>query len=372
MRRRVAASITWLITLALAAACTPAAIEPTFTPMVLPSVTQAIEATAVPTATPTPTPVPTNTPTPGPTLDPATVSTMTASGQVDVAARGVNPLCLRWEDTDGDGAGEWLGVYLHDAAVPELHGFVLDGEVWYELAGIEDSKYGLGRYGTCELEVRDVDADGAVEVLIWGYAADTVGLLHIFAWDGNGYQLVAPFEGPAGVRMENRDGDLTDEVVLRYIHRAGRAWEAVYTWDGQHYGWTWERYVWYYLDRPHAYSTGNPEDALISYYLALGDRDMPAAYSLLSSGTRAASPYENWAGGFASLLDVEVGAVGELWSDEGSAAVACQVRSFETLDGRVFVVLYDVQWALVQTPDGWRLQSVTAAELDRWEAVYYP
>jgi len=370
MRRRVAAGIIWLVTLALAAACSPAAVEPTYTPMALPTATPSATPTAPPTATPTP--LPTATPTPGPTLDPAAVATTAASGQADVAARGVNPLCLHLEDTDGDGVGEWLGVYLHEAALPELHAFVLDGETWHELAALEDATYGLGQYGTCELAVRDVDVDGAVEILVWGYAAESVGLLHIFSWDGSGYRLVAPFEGPAGVRMENRDGDLIDEVVLRYIHRAGRAWEAVYTWDGQNYAWTWERYVWYYLDRPHAYSTGNPEDAVISYYLALADRDMPAAYSMLSAGTRAASPYGTWAGGFAALLDVEIGAVGELASDESSAAVACQVRSFESLDGRVFVVLYDVQWALVLAPEGWRLQSATATELERREAVYYP
>jgi hypothetical protein len=286
--------------------------------------------------------------------------------------QGVEPLCLRWDDTDGDGEGEWLGVYFHEGEPSDLKAFILDGEVWYELSPLEDEKYGLGRYPACELEVRDVDADGVVEILIWGHAEEAVGLLHIYAWDGETYVLVAPFEGPVGVLMENLDGDLTDEVVLRYLHRSGRGWEAIYTWDGQNYAWTWERYVWYYLDRPHAYSTGNPEDAVISYYLALGDRDMPAAFELLSAGTRAASTYDTWVAGFSSTLDIEVGAVGELSAGEENAEVACQVRTYESIDGRVFVVLRDVQWSLIQSTAGWRLQSETSTELDRWEAVYYP
>jgi len=371
MRRCVAAPIIWLVALALAAACAPAAVEPTFTPMVLPSPTVTSVSSPLPTVTQTVVPTPTKTATPAPTLNPDIVATAAASGQSGIAAHGVEPLCLRWEDTDGDGAREWLGVYLHEGAVPELRAFIMDGDAWYELKPLEHEKYGLGRYPICEIDVRDINTDGIVEILIWGHARESVGLLHIYAWDGSDYRLVAPFEGSAGVRVENRDGDLADEIVLRYIHRAGRVWEAVYTWDGQNYGWTWERYAWHFLDRPHAYSTGNPEDAVISYYLALGDRDMPEAYRLLSASTQAALPYEVWVAGFGSVLDVEVGAVGELSASEESAAVACQVRTYESLDGRAFIVLRDVQWTLVHAPDGWRLESETAVELDRWEVVYY-
>jgi len=358
--------------LALGAACVPGGLAPTFTPMVLPSATAVSVATVSPTATASRTPTATPTPlsTFAPTMDPAAVATIAASGQSLAVAQGVDPLCLRWEDTDGDGAREWLGVYVRGGDQPELGAFILDGDEWFELVPLAEEKYGLGRYPVCDVETRDVNSDGTVEILIWGHAGEAVGLLHIYAWNGSGYGLVGTFEGPASVRMEDRDGDLLDEIVVRYPHRAGRAWEAVYTWDGYHYGWTWERYAWYYLDRPHAYASNTPEDAVISYYLALNDRDMSEAYGLLSAGTRAAAPYEAWVSDFAAVLAIEVGAVGEQSSDDHT--VGCQVRTYESVDGRVFAVLRDVQWSLVKAQGGWRLQSQTALELNRREAVYYP
>jgi hypothetical protein len=250
-----------------------------------------------------------------------------------------------------------------------------DADVWHDLRplkkepGKED--FGLGQHPACELDVRDINADGRGEIVIWGYAKTSVGLLHIFAWDGADYALLGGFEGNAGVRLDNTDGDLADEISVRYDAGGGLVWEAVHTWDGAHYGWTWERYDWFYLDRPHAYRTDTPERAVISFYLALDDRDIPGAHLLLSGAARAAQPYETWAVGYATTVAAEVGVVFERERGAGGAVVAAQVLAYDNVDGRIFVTLWDVTWTVVETELGWRLDSAAAAQLDRWEAPYY-
>lgn len=288
---------------------------------------------------------------------------------------GIEPLCLRWEDTDGDGVPEWVGLYLRPGEPPQLTVFVLDGDTWYDLRPLEKEPgkkdYGLGEHSTCELDVRDVNADGRVEILVWGHAETSIDLLHIFVWNGTAYALLAPFEGKAGVRLENTDGDLADEVVVRYDAGSDLVWEAVHTWDGANYAWTWERYAWFYLDRPHAYHTDTPEHVVISFYLAVDDRDMPGAYGLLSSSARSAQPYETWAVGFVTTVAAEAGTVHELDRSEDTATVAALVRACDNVDGRVIVTLWDVAWKVVRAPDGWRLASGTATQLDSWESGYY-
>lgn len=326
--------------------------------------------TPLPTSPP-PTPLP---PTPGPTINPVTVAHIVAEGQARLRAADIQPLCLRWEDTDGDETSEWVGMYHQPGEPPQLMAFVLDGEAWYNLQPLEGARHGLGQYPTCELDVRDINADGRVEILIWGYAEASTTLLHIFVWDGATYALLASFEGEAGIRLENRDGDLADEVAVRYHVDSwnGLTWEAVHTWDGANYGWTWERYTWFYLDRPHAYRADRPKHAVISFYLAIDDRDIPAAYTLLSDAARAAQPYEAWAVGYVTTVGVEVGLVHEIARGGDTARVTAQVRAYDNVDGRILATLWDVEWTVVQTSAGWRLVSATANQLDRWEAEYYP
>ncbi|HDQ73812.1 MAG TPA: hypothetical protein ENN19_17200 [Chloroflexi bacterium] len=220
--------------------------------------------------------------------------------------------------------------------------------------------------------MRDTNADGQVEIIIWGHAAQSIDLLHIFAWNGETYQLLGAFEGKAGIRLQNTDGDLAEEISVRYDAGGGLVWEAVHTWDGANYGWSWERYDWFYLSRPHVYRTDTPERMVISFYLAIDDRDLPGAYRLLSETARSAQSYEMWTAGFATTLAVEVGVVHELDRSDGAATVAAQVLSYDNVDGRVILQLWDTRWAVTQTADGWRGVSATTELLDRWEAPYYP
>jgi hypothetical protein len=253
-----------------------------------------------------------------------------------------------------------------------LEAFVLDGEDWHELQPLEEAKYGLGMYPACEVDVQDINADGRTEILVHGHAEQSISILHIFVWDDTGYRLLASFQGDAGIQLENVDGELNKEIIVRHEAGKGLAWEAIHSWDGANYGWTWERYGWLYPDRPHNYPTDSPQHVVISFYLALADRDLPGAYGLLSSETRSSQPYQAWAVGFDTTLVVEVGSVHQIAHTGDSATVTAQVRSFDNLDGYVVGRLWDTTWTVAYEKQSWRLQSATRDKLDEWEAPYFP
>lgn len=369
-RRWYLATFCLILLVLVGAACVPV-LSPAATPV--PTASPTATFTPVPPPTDTPVPTPTFTPTPAPTLAPAVVSTSITSVRTRAAQAGVEPHCLRLEDTDADGQGEWVGLYLYPADPPELRGFVLDGDTWHDLLPTEgDEEDGtLGQFPTCELEVRDVNADGRVEIAIFGHA-DRSDLLHLFSWDEGRYALLAAFSGEGGIRMANLDGDLSDEVLVRFRPDGDLVWEVVYTWDGSHYAWTWDRFAWYYLDRPHVYRDDDPLNAVACFYLALDDRDLPGAYGLLSSSAQAARPYAEWAAGFNTTLEVEVGAARIVAQEGGRATVAAQVRAVDNVEGRVVLTYYAVEWQLLETVDGWRLESGATEVLDSWEVPYYP
>lgn len=370
-RRRRFLRIFCIAALGLATgACAPALLP---APTPVPTATPTLTATPLPPPTNTPVPTPTFTPTPAPTLAPSVVSASITAVRTRAAQAGVEPLCLRLEDTDADGQGEWVGLYLYPADPPELRGFVLDGETWHDLLPAEgDEEDGtLGEFPTCDLEIRDVNADGRMEIAIFGHAGRS-DLLHLFFWDGERYALLAAFGGEGGVRMANLDGDLADEVLVRFRPDGDLVWEVVYTWDGSHYAWTWDRFAWYYLDRPHIYRDDDPLNAVACFYLALDDRDLPGAYGLLTSSAQAARPYAEWAAGFNTTLEVEVGAARIVTQEGERATVAAQVRALDNVDGRVVLTNYAVEWQLLETVDGWRLESGATQVLDSWEVPYYP
>jgi hypothetical protein len=283
----------------------------------------------------------------------------------------VQPLCLRWEDVDGDGEPEWVGVYARATGEPRLGAYVLDGEHWYELAAISESEYGLGGQPECRLEVRDINLDGKAEIMVWGHAEPDIELLHLFAWDGAEYGLVASFEGNGGILTEEQDGRLGEEVVVGHRASTDLVWQVVYSWDGVAYGWTWDRYAWFFSARPHAYDTTTPERAVISFYLALNDRDLPGAFRLLNEANRSGVSYDDWANGFASTTGVEAGAVQEIGQNaDGTRVVSAQVLARDNQGGRIVATLWDVIWTVAGTDEGWRLQSVTSRLLDSRELEY--
>ncbi len=380
MRIRLRSKLALTACAAMLCACTPLAATPNDGAQPAapgPTAVAGVAPTPANTSTPEPTPttVPTETPvpTPVPTIDATAVVAEVNAGNAQVAERGVDLICLRQEDANDDGAAEeWIGVYSKQSDPPRLGAFVIGGDgAWHELAAVEQGKYGLGEYASCELELRDINADGRTELLVWGHGASSATVLNVFVWNGADYALLAPFESDVSIRLEDRDGDLAEEVVVAYRKTADITWEVVYAWNGTSYAWNWDRYSWFYLDRPHTYVADSPELAVISFYLAIDDRDLPSAYGLLSPGMQGTTSYESFALGYAGTLRAEVGGVREVSrTDETGAVVAAQIRSYDSENGRVIGRLWDVVWILGKSGDGWRLDTSTATQLDQWELTY--
>jgi len=343
-------------------------------------------ATMTPTPTETPTPAPTSTPepTPTPTLvpppDPTELPALAEAGaaRLRAAVGDAELVCFRHEDLTNDGLPEWLAlVYQPEAS--RMSAFVLQGETITTLLDAKPDPgkpyYGLGQYPTCEVEIRDVNADGRLELAIFGHAERNLTLLHLYAWDADDFRLVGAFQGDAGVFFEDRDGDLAEEILEGHRDTGAPqlAWRVIFTWDGLTYGWTWDRWGWYFLERPHSYPTQRADYAVISFYLALNDRDLPGAYALLADSTRAAQPYETWAAGFARTLRVDVSGVQRVAvaSDENQARVNAMVTAWDNDGGLVTGRLWEVTWETIHTEAGWTLVSATTNLLDTWDAHYW-
>lgn len=339
--------------------------------------------TLTPTLAPTPTasPLPTSTPTPTSTPDLEAVAVTGEAGraQLQSLAGDARLVCLRYEDVDADGAPEWIAL-THQESGPasRLGAYVLDGDVHFTLEaappGPGTADVGFGQYATCEIVTRDINADGIVEIAISGHADGNRTLLHVFAWDGAGYRRLGFFYGNAGVRIVDVDGDLEEEIWEghRIQGAPSLTWNVVFTWENDSYGWTSEHYDWYFADRPQAYPTHGPDYAVIAYYLALGDRDLPGAYDLLSPQTRAA--YESWALGYATTMRVSAGSAHTIPGTVGdtTARVAVMVRAWDNEGGVLVGRLWNVEWDTVQTDAGWRLSAATSELLEEWTVSYWP
>jgi hypothetical protein len=295
-------------------------------------------------------------------------------------------VCARHEDTDADGSPEWVVLTHQQGAPSRLSAFILDGDAYYALAASQpepgDPDIGLGEYATCELEVRDINADGRPEIAIFGHTGSNKTLLHLYVWDGRedtgtteGYRRLGDFIGTAGVFFEGTDGDLAEEIAVGYREQGAPdlVRYIIHTWDGLTYGWTADRYDWYTLQRPHTYPTHKPVYAVMSFYLALDDRDLPGAFALLTAEAQAAQTYETWALGFLTTVQVQVGDVHLVpaASGETQARVTAMVTAWDNVGGRIVARLWNVEWDTVLTAAGWRLVSGTTTQLDEWDAPYW-
>lgn len=374
----------WLLGLLLAMLLTDCSLPlaPAIAPPPVPSATSTIVPPPTETLTPSPTstPRPTLTPTPIPPPDPTALPAIAEEGAARLrdAAGNADLICFRHEDLTNDGLPEWLAL-LHQPEANRMSAFVLRGDTIHALLDAKPDPgkpyYGLGQYPTCEVEVRDVNADGHTEVAIFGHAERNLTLLHLYTWDDDDFRLVGAFQGDAGIFFENRDGDLADEIVEGHRDTGAPqlAWRVVFTWDGLTYGWTWDRWDWYFLERPRSYPTQRADYAVISLYLALNDRDLPGAHGLLADSARAAQPYETWATGFARTLRVDVSSVQRVAvaGDENRTRVNAMVTAWDNEEGLVIGRLWEVTWETIRTEAGWRLVSATTNLLDTWDVRYW-
>ncbi len=344
------------------------------------SITQPTSPPASPTVIPTTIPTETSSPPPVATPKPGPLLAAANAGMARVRAQAGDAtlVCLRYEDTDADGAPEWFAL-THQATVSptRLSAFVLDETEAYPLEpaypkpGAPD--IGLGQYTVCDVEIRDLNADGRTEIAIFGHGAGNETLLHLYAWDGEHYQRLGRFAGDAGVLLKDVDGDLAVEIWEGY-RVAGTddfAWYAIHTWTGQSYGWTSDRYDWFYLTRPHSYRSDKPDFAVISFYLALDDRDLPGAYALLTPADDR--PYAAWALGYATTLRVDAGNVHTIPGtvSDTSARVATMITAWDNEGGGVVRRLWNVEWQLARTAEGWRLVAATSELLEEGPVSYW-
>ncbi len=330
--------------------------------------------------------MPTATPTLVPTPDPELVQAAADEGLVRAQAlAGEDELvCLRYEDTDADGAPEWVALVHQSTDVgARLAAYVLDGEAVYALEPAQPkpgaADVGFGQYATCDIAIRDVNADGMPELAIFGYAEGNQTLLHLFAWEGadsdagGAYRRLGFFSGDAGIKFADADGDLEEEIWEGYRVRGAPslAFYIVFTWENETYGWTSEHYDWYFADRPQTYPTGAPEFAVVSFYLALNDRDIPGAYALLAPSSRP--DYDSWALGYATTLRVSVGGVHTISGSTGEnyARIAAMVTAWDNEGGVITGRLWDVEWDTIGTDAGWQLVSSTADLLETWPVTYW-
>ena len=329
--------------------------------------------TPIPTASPTPTQLPT------PDAEQAQVLVAGAAVRAQALAGDARVICLRYEETRADGTAEWVAlVHQTTGTTSRLSAFVLDDEEVYPLEPVDPrpgaADIGFGQYPTCEIVVRDVNADGLPEIAIFGYAEGNVTLMHLFAWSGTDYRRLGFFSGDAGVRFVATDGDLEEEIWEGFRVRGAPtlAWYIVYTWQDNTYGWTSEHHDWYFTDRPQSYPTHSPDYAVIAFYLALNDRDLPGAYDLLAAEGRSA--YEAWALGYATTLRVSVGSVHTIpgTASEGRARVAAMVTSWDNEGGVIIGRRWNVEWDTVATSAGWRLQASATELLEEWTVPYWP
>jgi hypothetical protein len=333
--------------------------------------------------TSSPTPAPSNTPssTPVPTYAPSQILTIAKNGfsRIFSASAGRNVVCLRYEDLNANGAPEWFALTHQSDSPSNLQAYILDEEKIYNLEpappepGMPD--IGFGQFAVCDIDIGDINLDGFVEIAIFGHAQNNETLLHLFHWDNaeNAYVRLGYFAGDAGVKLVETDGDLALEIWegFRVQEAPSLTWYAIHTWQDQTYGWTSERFDWYSLDRPHAYPSNRPDFAVIAYYLALDDRDLPGAYELLS--TQASVNYDTWVIGFATTIGIDVGGVHTIPASvtTGSARVAAMVTSYDNVGGMIIKRLWNVEWDTVQSPAGWRLLQSTAELLEESKATYF-
>jgi hypothetical protein len=298
---------------------------------------------------------------------------------IEAHAGGAQIVCMRHEDTDADGQPEWLALsHRAGSETTRLDAFVLDGDAAYDLAAASHKPgtpdVGLGEYATCEVVIRDVNYDGTPDIGIFGHAAGNETMLHLFTWDTDHYRRLGFWSGDAGVKFMDADGDLEEEIWegYRVAGAPNIAWYVVYTWEDQTYGWTSEAYDWYFDSRPQTYPTQRADTAVIAFYLALNDRDLPGAYALLAPETRPA--YETWGVGYATTLKVSAGGVHTIpaASGETQARVAAMVRAWDNQGGVIVGRLWNVEWETVLTEAGWRLRASNAEQLDEWTVDTIP
>lgn len=322
--------------------------------------------------TPTPPPTATALPTPSASIPGVQNVRERSTGVLArLNAQNIEPHCLLWRDLDNDDENEWLALYMDTTQLqPALAGLILDGDVVYLLD--TGQEIGLGEHATCDVEFHDLTDDSEKEIVVLGQIGAHTQLLHIFHWAEGGYRMIDSFEGDAGVWLQDADADLVPDVIVgQRGPTSDLQIQTVYVWNTGRFIVERKRYAFQVLRRPPAYDLSQPDLAVIYFYLAIGDGDVPGAYGFLTERGQTDRPYDDWLRGFATTRWVEVGQVEILNLGDESASVRARVRAVDNKEGQIVATTYQVTWQTQRQADHWLLDRAELSKLSEQPLLHH-
>jgi len=108
----------------------------------------------------------------------------------------------------------------------------------------------------------------------------------------------------------------------------------------------------------------SPESTVRSYYAAIGTRDFPAAWALLSPRQRATQEYGTWIDGHRNTRVVETPSVTTLSQSGDTASVEVTIVATDVDGTGVAIKTFWGTWDLVLMDGGWRLDAARIALVD--------
>ncbi len=192
-------------------------------------------------------------------------------------------------DTDGDGVNEMLVIYQDGASG---RGLVIRRE------GANGRAYALGGDKPVELfqeswtgnTVRDINADGKIEIMIEGVVKGTATTVSVFQWNGaeRAYATLLSLTGSEGVAIDDPQArDIFDFTALQLLFQRSAIMRATHAeWNKTAYDIKSE--VLFLLGTPNAFNYA--EEVALAYYVLL-DKDEPEQmYALLTEPQKSKTP----------------------------------------------------------------------------------
>jgi hypothetical protein len=109
---------------------------------------------------------------------------------------------------------------------------------------------------------------------------------------------------------------------------------------------------------------GSPESAVRTYYGAIGARDFPAAWALLSPRQRAALEYGTWVDGHRNTRAVQTPSVTTVGQSGDTATVDVTVVAIDAEGASAVIKTFRGTWGLVVVEGGWKLDAPRIALVD--------
>ena len=318
----------YLLLVLLVAACS-AAPAPTLPPSPAPS--RSAPAVLPPQATP----------------DPRSVWPPTLTDFVPASARLIYSSEV---DTDGDGVNELLVIYQEGRSG---RGLVIRRE------GANGRAYPLGGDKPVELfqdawtgnTVRDINADGKIEVMVEGIVKGATTTVSVFQWTGKAYATLLSLTGTQGVAIDDAQArGVFDFTALQMLFERSSVIRATHAeWDKGAYAV--ESDVLFLLGTPD--KINYPEEAALAYYIFL-DKDQPAdMYALLTEPQASQTPQKALEDLSRTLDNVTVSTLALDDEQADSARASLEVVSVEHGTGKAQSA--QVVWRLKKENGQWRL-----------------